>query len=103
MSASPSAAPVADVPPSALAMAFSFAIKRILRERVSRMPPGLIWMDGRRSTGLMPSVYVRERKLVKFKFHFGDWFGKFLSCWRNLLSRGPTRAAALKGSAPQPH
>jgi len=38
-----------------LALAFSFAIKRILRERVSRMPPGLIWMDGRRSTGLMPS------------------------------------------------
>ena len=42
MSASPSAAPVADVPPSALAMAFSFAIKRILRERVSRIPPGLM-------------------------------------------------------------
>lgn len=51
----PSAAPVTAVPSSALALAFSFAIKRILRERVSRMPPGLIWMDGRRSTGLMPS------------------------------------------------
>ena len=101
MSASPSAAPVADVPPSALAMAFSFAIKRILRERVSRIPPGL--MPSGMPDFLVLDLAKRERKLVKFKFHFGDWFGKFLSCWRNLLSRGPTRAAALKGSAPQPH
>ena len=50
-----------------------------------------------------------RRKLDKLEvskfsanFQFGDRIGKFLSCRRNLVSPGPTRAAALTGSAPQP-
>ena len=34
---------------------------------------------------LVLDLAKRERKLVKFKFHFGDWFGKFFE----LLAQSP--------------